>query len=272
MKIGLFDSGLGGLTILRAVVKALPEHSYAYYGDTANLPYGDKSEEEIYQLSMTAMEYLFGQGCSLIIIACNTASAETLRRLQDEYLPARYPERRILGVIIPTIETLLDQGVTEGLLMATKRTVDSKKYERELEKRSSALMLHTVATPGLVPLIEARKEGEALTMATEYINKAVEANPRITHIILGCTHYTELKTALREVFGEKIIFLSQDEIIPEKLREYVLAHTELTAVVGGEGTQTEPTRTIHLTAHRPDYDRITAQLLGGVLVDDGQMA
>ena len=127
MTIGLFDSGLGGLTILRAVVKQLPQYDYVYYGDTANLPYGDKSEAEIYDLSVAAMDYLFGEGCALIIVACNTASAETLRKLQDEYLPKHYPERRILGVIIPTVETLIADGVEAALLLATKRTVESQK-------------------------------------------------------------------------------------------------------------------------------------------------
>jgi glutamate racemase len=266
MKIGLFDSGLGGLTILRAVVKALPEHSYVYYGDTANLPYGDKTEEAIYGFSVTAMDYLFEKGCTLVVIACNTASAETLRRLQDEYLPARYPERRILGVIIPTIETMIHNHVKEALLLATKRTVDSRKYERELEKRENTLCLHTVATPGLVPLIEAGQGSEAAEMAAGYINEALSVHPGITHVILGCTHYTELKAALSEAFAERLVFLSQDEIIPEKLREYIALHPELARV--GEAGVRDGERVIHLTAHRPDYDRVTAQLLGGVMMKD----
>ncbi len=267
MKIGLFDSGLGGLTILRAVAKALPEHSYVYYGDTANLPYGDKTEDEIYRFSVAAMDYLFGEGCALVVIACNTASAETLRRLQDEYLPAHYPQRRILGVIIPTIENMISDNVKEALLLATKRTVDSGKYERELAKRGYPLVLHAVATPGLVPLIEAGQGSVAAETAKGYIKEALVTHPAITHVILGCTHYTELKDALRELFGNRLTFLSQDEIIPEKLRVYVGAHPELMEVVPEEG-RGAATRTIHLTAHRPDYDRITAQLLGGVMVQD----
>lgn len=265
MKIGLFDSGLGGLTILRAVAKELPAHDFFYYGDTANLPYGDKTEAEIYVFSVAAMDYLFAQGCTLIIIACNTASAETLRKLQDEYLPVRYPGRRILGVIIPTIEELVDSNAREVLLLATKRTVDSRKYERELEKRDYPLTLHALATPELVPLIEAGMTDEAAALAGERVAEVLGIHPAITTVILGCTHYTELKEALRELYGEQLAFLSQDEIIPEKLREYVSAHPELTEVIPEEGRRTA-TRTIHLTAHRADYDRITAQLLGGVMM------
>ena len=269
MTIGLFDSGLGGLTILRAVVKQLPQYDYVYYGDTANLPYGDKSEAEIYALSVAAMDYLFGEGCALIIVACNTASAETLRKLQDEYLPKHYPERRILGVIIPTVETLITDGVEAALLLATKRTVESQKYERELQKRASVLSLHSVAAPELVPLIEAGKGEEAVRAAIARIDEQTAQRPAITAVVLGCTHYTELTAGLRTHCGERLRFYSQDEIIPQKLEAYVAAHPELaTVVAGGEGLVLGGRRSIHLTAHRPDYDRVIAQLLGGVFVSE----
>jgi glutamate racemase len=263
MKIGLFDSGLGGLTILRAVAKELPAHDFFYYGDTANLPYGDKTEAEIYAFSMTAMDYLFAQGCTLVVIACNTASAETLRKLQDEYLPAQYPERRILGVIIPTIEELAESAAKEVLLIATKRTVESRKYDRELEKRESSLLLHSVATPGLVPLIEAGKVSEAVERAIGVISEAQAANPALESVVLGCTHYTELKKDLREHFGSALTFVSQDEVIPKKLAAYITAHPELEGGEAGMGK-----RVVHLTEHRPDYDRVIAQLLGGVFVSE----
>jgi glutamate racemase len=133
MKIGFFDSGLGGLMILKAVAKALPEFDYEFYGDTANLPYGDKSEAAIYELTKQGVEHLFKRDCALVIVACNTASAETLRRLQDEYLPESYPDRRILGVIIPTVEEVMQEKYSNAILLATKRTVESKKYEKELK-------------------------------------------------------------------------------------------------------------------------------------------
>jgi glutamate racemase len=270
MTIGLFDSGLGGLTILRAVARTLPQYDYVYYGDTANLPYGDKTEAEIYDLSVAAMDYLFGEGCALIIIACNTASAETLRKLQDDYLPTHYPNRRILGVIIPTVETLIAGGVEAALLLATKRTVESKKYERELQKRQSTLSLSSTATPELVPLIEAGKSEEAVAAAIARIDAQVAVEPSITAVVLGCTHYTELAHGLRAHYGERLHFYSQDEIIPQKLAAYVAAHPELASVVDGGEAVVVPggRRSIHLTAHRPDYDRVIAQLLGGVFVSE----
>lgn len=263
MKIGLFDSGLGGLTILRAVAKELPVHDFFYYGDTAHLPYGDKTEGEIYTFSVAAMDYLFAQGCTLVVIACNTASAETLRKLQDEYLLARYPDRRILGVIIPTIEELVDREAKEVLLIATKRTVDSKKYDRELDKRGSQIVLSSMATPELVPLIEAGNVDGAVARATEIIKEVQKANPTLDTVVLGCTHYTELKNDLREHFGDALTFVSQDEVIPKKLAAYVLVHPELEGEEVGTGK-----RVIHLTEHRPDYDRVIAQLLGGVFVSE----
>ncbi len=264
MKIGFFDSGLGGLVILRSVTRALPAYDYLYYGDTVHLPYGDKSEAEIYAFSQAAMEYLFNHDCALVIIACNTASAETLRRLQDEWLPTQYPDRRILGVIIPTIEVLSATGSHQALLIATKRTVESKKYERELCLRGdTTCTLTAIATPALVPMIEAGEIAVAVESAWQTITPHLQI---VDTIILGCTHYAELKTALRErlVAGKwDVRILSQDEIIPQKLQEYLEAHPEMTKKLTIAGT-----RTIHLTAHRAEYDRIAGQLLGGVFVGE----
>lgn len=261
MKIGFFDSGLGGLILLKAVAKALPDYDYYYYGDTAHVPYGDKSEEEIFRLSQLAMEYLFAQGCLIVVIACNTASAETLRKLQDDYLPNAYPDRRILGVIIPTIEELNRSGSHETLLMATKRTVESKKYEKELQlKGNKEITLRSVATPQLVPLIE---QGELEAAANEAIHVVEDRYPgKGEAVILGCTHYTLLKDSLRKKFPE-LTFISQDEVIPEKLNDYLTRHPELESkLTRGGGRQ------IHLTAHRPDYDAVMSQLLGGVYIDE----
>lgn len=265
MRIGFFDSGLGGLTILRAVVHKLPEHDYYYYGDTANLPYGDKTEEEIFEFSKVAMEYLFAQGCRLVIIACNTASAETLRRLQDEYIPVTYPDRRILGVIVPTVEILIESGSRAALLLATRRTVASHKYERELEKHQrSDMLLYPIATPDLVPLIEAGKVREAVVAAQKVIDSVLENHGEINVVVLGCTHYTELTAELRAHYGTRLSFISQDEVLPEKITNYIMRHSEL-ALPGEIG---EGKRSIHLTEHRPDYDRTISQLLGGVFVSE----
>ncbi len=261
MKIGLFDSGLGGLTILKAVVKELPQYNYSFYGDTQNLPYGDKSEDEIYQMTVEGMRYLFNDGCALVIIACNTASAETARRLQNEFLPAEYPDRKILGIIVPTVETLVSDGQGKVILLATKRTVESNKYQLELDKKeANKVELVQVAAPELVPLIEHNE----LAAAAEASIKLIDAKGGESEVVvLGCTHYTQIKKALRENYGDKKKIISQDEVIPRKLRAYIDKHPEIEArlIHGGE-------RKVHLTKHRPDYDVLMGQFLGGVYVEE----
>lgn len=263
MKIGLFDSGLGGLTILKAVVSSLPEYDYIFYGDTAHLPYGDKTEAEIFSFTKAAIRELFERDCALVIVACNTASAETMRRLQDEFLPSEYPERRILGVIIPTIEHLINIKAQAAILMATRRTIDSHKYEKELNNRSAhPPHLIGLPTPELVPLIESGKEDEAFNIASEKIAAVLEREGEVDTVILGCTHYTKLKEPLRVAFAGRVAFISQDEIIPERLAWYLDHHPEIeTTLSRGHG------RTIVLSEQRKDYDAVIAELLGGRLIE-----
>lgn len=261
MKIGLFDSGIGGLSILRSVARELPEYDYVFYGDTANLPLGEKSEEELYDITVKGMEYLFDQGCLIVIIACNTASAETARKLQHEFLPKHYRGRKILGVIIPTVETLEYGDYTKALLLATRRTVESEKYSRELEKRGNTkLKMNAVATPELVPLIEEGRIGEAAHAAIKVIDSHKEGGEVV---VLGCTHYTEIKSRLRDHFQDSKKIISQDEVIPEKLEMYLNMHPEIEQQL----TKNQE-RKVHLTEHREDYDKFMQQLLGGVLVED----
>lgn len=264
MKIGFFDSGLGGLTIMKAVSLTLPQYDYIFFGDTANLPLGDKTEEEIYQYTKAGVEDLFKRDCLLVILACNTASSETLRRLQDTFLKEEYPERRILGVVIPTVEELINSGSQEALLIATRRTVESNKYPRELgERTAKPPKLTSLATPELVPLIEHGELDKALEKAIE----AVEARINTTDtLILGCTHYNKLKEGLRQHFSAKegrssLRILAQDEIIPAKLTDYLDRHPELTSRLS-----TGQKRIIVLTQHRSDYDHAVAELLEGKLV------
>lgn len=254
MKIGVFDSGLGGLLILSAITKRLPEYDYYYYGDTKNVPYGDKSEEEIYKLTQSAVEHLFKNNCHIVIIACNTASSETLRRLQDEYLPANYPDRRILGVIIPTIEMLGETLSEEALLLATQRTVSSGKYELELSLKGKGTKLTATAAPELVPLIESGKVTEAADAAARIIEPWLGKGDTV---ILGCTHYGMLKTEQRKRFPS-LTFISQDEVIPSKLADYLSRHPEHEQKLT-KGRD----RTIHLTEHRADYDDLLVTFLEG---------
>lgn len=261
MKIGFFDSGLGGLIMLKAVARELPQYDYEFYGDTAHLPYGDRSEEEIYELTKTGVEHLFAKDCALVVIACNTASAETLRRLQDTILVGERAERRILGVIIPTVESITESAHTHVALFATKRTVESGKYDRELAKLQSGITLMSEALPALVPLIEAGKDEEAAVLIAGRTEALKAAGA--TAVVLGCTHYCLLKDTVREVMGGEGEVLSQDELIPKKLTTYLARHPEIEMRLTRSAT-----RNIFLTAHKPEYDAIIRHLMGGVIVSD----
>lgn len=260
MKIGFFDSGLGGLTILKEVVKYLPDYDYIYWGDTAHLPYGDKSEEEVYELTKTALTELFKRQCSLVIVACNTASAQTLRRLQDTFLKEEYPDKKVLGVIVPTLEETIALAPKRVILLATKRTVASGKYDIELKKLNHGLELVSLPMPGLVPLIESQKHDEALEVATEAL-AAINLREGDV-VVLGCTHYTLLKDELRQKFTVAR-FLSQDEILPQKIKEYLDAHPEIEQNLTRSGE-----RTVHLTETREHYDELAGQFLGGVYLPE----
>jgi glutamate racemase len=262
MKIGFFDSGLGGLIILKAVAKHLPEYDYEFYGDTAHLPYGDRSEEEIFALTKAGILHLFTRECALVVVACNTASAETLRRLQDTILVDEFADRRILGVIIPTVEAVCDSGEKQVVLLATKRTVESGKYDREFAVRDSRIVLMSIALPGLVPLIE---RGD-LTKAEAMIRDTLQTLPAIEGpraVILGCTHYSLLKDVVRAHTAQRGEVFSQDEIIPAKLNDYLHRHPEIETRLSRGGL-----RNVYLTdAHR--YDDVLRHLLGGVLLQEG---
>lgn len=256
MKIGFFDSGLGGLTILKAVAAALPQYDYEFYGDTANLPYGDKTEAEIFALTKAGVMDLLSRECALVIVACNTASAETLRQLQDTILVGEYASRRLLGVIIPTVEVVIQAKLPILALIGTTRTIDSHKYSFELTKSGARERLFVQATPSLVPLIEAGDREEAKRVVVSIVKTLVEEDVR--GLILGCTHYTVLKEALRTAFPNLIVF-SQDEIIPSKLVNYLERHPEIESVL----TRGE-VRNIYLSDNSSRYDKAIASLLGGV--------
>lgn len=263
MNIGFFDSGLGGLLILKAVAKALPQYDYVYYGDTAHLPYGDKTEAEIYQYTKAALVELFERDCVLVVVACNTASAETLRKIQDSFLVTDYPDRKVLGVIIPTIEEVVMPHYKKALLLATKRTVESNKYQKELDKLGDTTQLLSVATPELVPFIELGEKEVAAESAIATIKQSGVGEGDV--VVLGCTHYCLLKDSLRAAFGSSLTIISQDEVIPKKLTTYLEHHPEVTSRLSNTGK-----RVIHLTQHRPDYDRLTAEFLGGVYMPEDE--
>lgn len=261
MKIGFFDSGLGGLLILKAVAKHLPQYDYEYYGDTAHVPYGDRSEAEIYELTKAGVLHLFSRECVLVIIACNTASVETLRRLQDTLLVGDFIDRRILGVIIPTVEAVVSSPYKSVALFATKRTIDSGKYNREFMKLDESVSLINRALPELVPLIEAGKRDEAIALIVAETKTMKTAGAQA--IILGCTHYCSLKDAVRAVMGGEGLVFTQDEIVPVRLEDYLVRHPEITSKLSETGK-----RDIVLSAHRHAYDERIAEFLGGVYMPE----
>lgn len=226
MKIGIFDSGIGGLLVTKAIVKKMPQYDYIYLGDTKHLPFGDKSQEVIYEYTKSAVDYLFKNGCKIIIIACNTASTRALRKLQREYLPKYYPDRRILGIIIPTIEIIAKNNFYHKLgILATEATVNSKVFPKEIKKLNSKVLVYQQAAPLLSLMIEKGGLKWIDSALHEYLKPLLKRNVDI--IVLGCTHYPIVKNKIRKFVGNKIKVISQDEIVPKKLENYLIRHPEI---------------------------------------------
>jgi glutamate racemase len=225
--IGVFDSGFGGLSVLKEVERALPEYQYIYLGDTARAPYGSRTSEEVYQFTREAIDFLFAKGCQLILLACNTTSAEALRKIQQEYLPLYYPDRRVLGVIIPAAEEAILKTKSNRVgVIATEGTVKSNTFVRELQKLRPDTEVFQQACPLLVSLVEA---GEHASPASEEIVRgyitSVLSND-IDTLILGCTHYEHLLSHIQKIVGEQVTIISESEVIARKLREYLYRHSE----------------------------------------------
>ncbi|MFA5792000.1 MAG: glutamate racemase [Candidatus Paceibacterota bacterium] len=220
MKIGVFDSGLGGLIIAKAIKKMLGEYDYIYLGDTKRLPYGNKSQDEIYKNTIEALEYLFKKDCILVIVACNTVSSEALRKVQQEWLPkSRYSDRKVLGVIRPTVE-LVGKFKNIGLI-GTLRTVDSSAYLQELKKINININLLAKATPKLVSMIESGKYNDKI------LKNYLLPFGNIETLILGCTHFGMLKKQIKDILGSKIKIIAQEDLLPRKLQSYLLKHKEI---------------------------------------------
>ncbi len=237
MNIGIFDSGLGGLLITRAMINYMPEYNFCYLGDTARTPYGSKSQETVYKFTRRAMEYLFlEKNCKIVIIACNTATFAALKKLQTEYLPEHFPDRRVLGVIVPTLEKVAGRGFNSVGLLATNATVSSDVYGQELRKLEPDMPLYSCPAPLLVPLVENDGDEFAPPIIVKYINTF--KNTDIDAIILGCTHYPHYKHLIKEesqkIFGREIKIISQDEFIPASIETYFEKHPEIEQALSKE--------------------------------------
>lgn len=230
--IGVFDSGYGGLTILDEIRHKLPQYDYIYLGDNARAPYGTRSFDIVYRFTLEAVRYLFEQGCQLVILGCNTASAKALRSIQQNDLPAIDPDRRVLGVIRPTVEKIGEITKTGNIgIVGTPGTIRSHSYEMEIEKLYPGFRTFTQACPMWVPLVE---NGEATGEGTDYfvkrdVERLMAQNPDIDTVILGCTHYPLLKDKVEKYVPEGVTVLSQGAIVADSLADYLNRHPEMTA-------------------------------------------
>lgn len=226
--IGVFDSGFGGIDILRAIVKEFPQYQYIYLGDTARTPYGTRSEETIYEFTRQAVDFLFSKNCDLIILACNTASSEALRKIQQHYLPLHYPNKKVLGVLVPAVEVAAQKTKTGRVgVIATASTVHSQSFVKQLAKIDTRIRMFQQACPLLVPLIES---GEHRTPAAHlilenYLKPLIAKH--IDTLILGCTHYGILESRIRKIVGPDITLISEAKIVPKKLAHYLEYHPEI---------------------------------------------
>jgi glutamate racemase len=236
--IGVFDSGYGGLTILRRIRETLPDYDYIYLGDNARTPYGTRSFEVIYEFTLQAVTKLFEMGCHLVILACNTASAKALRSIQIKNLNELDPNRRVLGVIRPTVEAIGDLTRNRHVgVLATVGTINSESYQMEIHKLFPDIVVSSEACPMWVPLVE---NNEALSEGADYfvsqhIQAILKRDPQIDTLILGCTHYPLLLPKIKQYVPQGIQIVAQGEYIAASLKDYLHRHPEMDAKCTKQG-------------------------------------
>lgn len=231
--IGVFDSGFGGLVILKEIVKKLPDYNYIYLGDTARAPYGTRSQETVYKFTEQAVDFLFKKGCWLIILACNTASAEALRKIQKSYLPRNYSDKRVLGVIRPVSEEAGIKTINNKIgVIATNGTVKSNAFKRELKKMNPRMQVFQQAAPLLVPLVEAGEHNSkaADLIIKNYLRSLIKN--KIDTLVLGCTHYGILKEKIKKIVGKNVNVVMEGKIVAGKLKDYLRRHPEINGKIG----------------------------------------
>ncbi|SIN95480.1 glutamate racemase [Vannielia litorea] len=242
MAVGVFDSGIGGLTVLDAVQKRLPEQAFVYYGDHAHSPYGVRTADNIHELTRAAVERLWNEGCDLVVLACNTASAAALRRMQEAGVPQG---KRVLGVFVPLIEALTERqwgdnspprevAVKHVALFATPATVASRAFQRELAFRAIGVDVEAQACGGVVDAIEDGDMILAEALVRSHVDALKRKMPQPEAAILGCTHYPIMEAAFQEALGPEVSVYSQASIVAESLADYLGRHPDKR----GEGTET----------------------------------
>ena len=230
--IGIFDSGYGGLTILEKIRAELPEYDYIYLGDNARTPYGTRSFNVVYKYTLECVTKLFEMGCHLVILACNTASAKALRTIQQQDLPLLDPERRVLGVIRPTVEAIGSKTKSKHIgLLATTGTVQSDSYPLEINKLYKDIIITSEACPLWVPIIENNEHNSdgADYFVRKNIENLLKSDPKIDTLMLGCTHYPLMIDKIKKYTPSGITIISQGELVAASLSAYLKRHPEMDA-------------------------------------------
>lgn len=228
--VGVFDSGYGGLTILRELRNTLPEYDYLYLGDNARAPYGSRSFEIIYKYTLEAVKELFSRGCPLVILACNTASAKALRTIQQRDLPEIDASRRVLGVIRPTVEILNEVSSTGHVgVLGTPGTVASHSYQIEAVKLFPDMTVTEQSCPLWVPIVEnSEADGDGADyFVKKYIDELIAKDSDVDTFVLGCTHYPLLIDKIRKHAPEHVKILEQGRLVAESLKDYLRRHPEM---------------------------------------------
>lgn len=258
--IGVFDSGYGGLTVLKEIIAQLPEYDYIYLGDNARSPYGNRSFDSVYQYTLQCVNWFFEQGCSLVILACNTASAKALRTIQQNDLPKMAPDKRVLGVIRPTTEMIGNYSLTKEVgILATNGTVVSNSYPVEIAKFFPDIKVYQEACPMWVPLVE---NNEYDSKGADYFIKKnlqniFEKGTTIDVLLLACTHYPILKEKIEEHLPIGVKLVSQGEIVAQSLQYYLERHPEMEAKCSKNGK-----RLFYTTDSTEDFDNHATTFLG----------
>jgi len=263
MNIGVFDSGLGGLTILKSFLRKLPQYNYIYLGDNARVPYGNRSSSIIYKFTCEALDFLFKNNCKLVIIACNTATATSLRKIQQEYLPKFYPDRRVLGVIKPVVEELENQIFNNKIgIIGTKATVRSNAFIREINNILPSTKVYQQACPLLVPYIEDSGRNKKILelILKDYLGGLLKND--IKSLILACTHYELVKKEVEHIVGPKIKVISEGSIVASKLKSYLLRHKEVEKLLEKNNKVS-----YYVTDLNPDYRKLMKLFLGSYLTE-----
>lgn len=261
--IGIFDSGYGGLTVLRAIHNALPSYATVYLGDNARAPYGDKTDEEILEYTRQGVETLFHRGCTIVILGCNTASAAALRKLQQEWLPVAYPQRRILGIVVPTVEAISALPHEHVGVLATAHTVATRAYEREIHKLNPAITVTQYACNNLAGMIEANgAESEAVKQEAKKCVESLISSPQA--VLLGCTHYEFIADYIASLLPEGTALIRQPNIVANSLQGYLTRHPEL------ESQLIKTAERTYLTTGNPEeVSRKSTQLMGETIQFEG---